>query len=360
MKLRGPNLGFWAITMGLGLCIVGVLALDTGMLIAAGVTVGTPPPILSEFPLPAKPYAVAVESPTQIWATLPTANMIVRLDRQGAAPQLASYVLPTADSYPYGIAYAAGAIWVTGQNSNTLARLDIASGSWQEFSIPTDGSQPAGIAVFDDTPTRVWFTESAGNKLGLLTYTNTLEFSLTEYSIPWSGLQPEDLALTSSTTVWFTGPGGARIGRLEADWWPGNLAFASISTGASSRPWAMALDLSGYPWFTERTGNRIGRYWPTTFSTLRWHDLRTPASDPYDLVVAPDIVWFVERGRDRVAQLERATGSIREYPLPGSAPTGIDLDVIGCVWIAENGASMLGRWCPPYFERTYLPVLFRN
>jgi len=224
--------------------------------------------LIGEWPVPGQPYGLAVQAPDVIWATLPSENALVRLVlAPGSGATATTFSVPTANSHPYHIAYAANDIWFTERNGNKIGRLSLTSGTWTEYPIPTAGSQPAGLAVMPGLPTRVWFAESASNRLGLLTVADTGAFSFGEYPVPWPDAKPEELVLHGSD-VWFTAAGAGRVARLRPSLWPNELAWANFGAGVGSQPWAIDIDGGGYPWFTERQTHRVGVYSPQTFGDI--------------------------------------------------------------------------------------------
>jgi virginiamycin B lyase len=56
-----------------------------------------------------------------------------------------------------------GALWFTESFANQIGRLDPATGTISELTIPTPGSFPHGIAALKSG---VWFTEIEGEGLG--------------------------------------------------------------------------------------------------------------------------------------------------------------------------------------------------
>ncbi len=320
-------------------------------------------PVFVDWTVPGAPQNIAAQSPSTAWATVPAKNAILRVQfsSQGAASGTL-FTVPTANAEPYNIAVGGSWVWFTERLGNKIGRLNAATGTIDEFPIPRAASEPTGVAVLPGTPDRVWFTERAGNALGLLTVTDTVKFSFTEYPLPWTNARPEDVAAADAGSIWFTAPGVGRLGLFKPALWPDSSAFYGPGTGPGSQPWAVTVlaGAAGDPWLTERQGNRVGIYAPQTYADFRWWTAPTAASDPYDIALFGELTGFVERAANRATLLNRRTGSIREFAIPGSAPTSIAFDANGCAWIAESGASKVGRWCAPYFGTSvYLPLVRR-
>jgi hypothetical protein len=67
-----------------------------------------------------------------------------------------------------------------------------------EFSIPTGGSAPRGIAAGPDGA--LWFTEAFGNRIGRITPGGVID----EFVIPTPGSGPTDIVAGPDGNLWFT------------------------------------------------------------------------------------------------------------------------------------------------------------
>lgn len=319
------------------------------------------PTLLVEYPVQSSPLYVAVESPGRLWFTQPNSNSIGRLVVTSTVDyQAVSFSIPTASSQPYDIDFAGGMIWFTEKDGNKIGRLNPATGAIDEFVFTTDPDiqrQPAGMDALEGAPARIWFAEKGVNKIGLLTVTSATDYSFIEYALSsLTNPQPEDVAVDSGGKVWFTAPGATRIGRFD----PSSSAFNFVGTGSGSEPWSIKVDEQGYPWFTDRTNNRVGKFFPQTLSTINWSYLPNPNSFPNGIAVGAGFAWISERDGSRAGQVKSTNGSISEIGLAdSSSPAGLAMDGNGCIWIAESGVNKIASWCPPYFNRVYLPLVFR-
>jgi hypothetical protein len=85
---------------------------------------------------------------------------------RGASCPFMEFVLPTADSQPYGItAGPDGNLWFTEQGSDRIGRITPA-GMIAEFLLPNAKSGPIGITTLPDGS--LWFTEINANKIGVM------------------------------------------------------------------------------------------------------------------------------------------------------------------------------------------------
>ena len=349
--------------------IVGMLLSLLLLAMASGARASGEPdgaaPLTAEYPVPGSPYQVAVEAPNRVWATLPDENAIVRLIVTSPGlydVDVASFELPVAGSEPYDIAFAAGRVWVTERSGNRIGCFDAVTSTWTEYAVPTADSQPTGIVVVPGNPTEVWFAERMGNKLGRLRVSNTDSYPIEEYELPTANAYPESVAAIASEPVWLSAPGVSLIYSFRPSrWsWSPEDAFEPMFTGNGSRPWDIEVGADGVPWFTEPHGNRVGKYTFGTLAYFTWFELPVSSSTPYGLEIAQGTTWFTEKDGNRVGQLQPVKGILREFALPGVAPTGIAVDATGCSWIAASSQDKIIRWCSPYFQFAYLPLVRRD
>src|SRR5678809_1175189 len=78
----------------------------------------------------------------------------------------------------------------------------------------------------------------------------------TEFLLPNPGSGPTTIALAADGTVWFTESAGNRIGRMNPD---GSGLWELALPNANSSPRIIALGADGNMWFSEHTGGRMGR-----------------------------------------------------------------------------------------------------
>ena len=95
-------------------------------------------------------------------AVFATAASVGKLD-----VPIKEYEVSTPHSHPHDPALAPdGALWYTGQGSNTLGRLDPLTGKVQEFQLKTPNSGPHGLVA--DRAGNIWFTANFKGYIGKL------------------------------------------------------------------------------------------------------------------------------------------------------------------------------------------------
>ncbi len=136
---------------------------------------------VTTYPVTGAPLNIVVETPEQVWFTLPQENAIGTVVVHDAGEYtFTHYEVPTASAEPYNLVYRDGVIWFTERAGNKIGRFDIALLEFREFAIPTAASGPTGIDIAPDG--RIWFLESAASKLAVFDPT-TEEFI--EHFVPF-------------------------------------------------------------------------------------------------------------------------------------------------------------------------------
>src|SRR4051794_33265163 len=83
-----------------------------------------------------------------------------------------------------------------------------ATGAFSEFPLPNPGSGPKTVAIARDGT--VWFTESAGNRIGRMAPDGS---GLVEYALPHPNSSPRIITAGSDGNFWFSEHVGNRMGR---------------------------------------------------------------------------------------------------------------------------------------------------
>jgi streptogramin lyase len=252
----------------------------------------------------------------------------------GACGQAFSeFLVPTVGSAPVGIAAGTdGALWFTETAGNKIGRITT-TGAFTEFAVPTASSHPGRIASGSDGA--LWFTEFNGNKIGRITVAG----AITEFAVPTASSTPYKIAAGPDGALWFTELDGNKIGRITT---AGVITEFAIPT-PSSQPPGITAGPDGALWFTESSGNKIGRI--TTGGVITEFAVPTPNSGPGVITAGPDgALWFDENNGNRIGKITTA-GAITEFAVPtaSSGPFGIAAGPDGALWFTEFNSNKIGR-----------------
>ena len=282
-----------------------------------------------------------------IWFAMHHADEIGRMTPTG---QYTGYHVLSQKSLMDSIALDAsrGIIWSAGSLSNTIMRLDMATGHVTEFPYVRtnaslgdlalgpdgtvwmtlgyeDGGQPGGLARIDPATNAiteipppglrggfdgiivtaanvVWFVELQDNAIGK--YENGV---ITEFSLPRPGVVPTNIAIDSGGLIWVTEQGGNALAKLNP--LTGTWTEFQVPT-PNALPAGIVVDKFDNVWFTEFNTSKIGVL-PAGSNQVVDFSIPTPNSGPEDIKVIKDRIWFTEQYGNKI-------GTITVRGIPGS------------------------------------------
>jgi virginiamycin B lyase len=210
-----------------------------------------------------------------------------------------------------------------------------------EYEVPTPKSRPHDPAVAPDGS--LWYTGQGANKLGRLD-PKTGEFK--EYPLKTPNSGPHGLVADNSGNIWFTAISAGYVGKLDPK--SGEIAEYRPQDGTKIDPHTPVFDHDGILWFTNEETNYIGRLDPNT-GKISLIKVPTPHAVPYGIVILPNnMPLFCEFGANKLASVEPGTMKIREYALPSAEarPRRIALAPDGTVYYSDYARGYLGHFDP--------------
>ena len=209
---------------------------------------------------------------------------------------LTEWTVPTPRSGPWKMTLdqSGNCCWFVEYYGNKIAHFDSAKGSFQEWEIPTQGSNPYGIAMTTvNGSAMVWGTELSSHKVFAFT-PNSGQFS--EYALP----------------------PGSSPGYISIERQPGTIRV----------------------WFTETTRNSNGEFvYDPSSRNVTFYNAPFPATvggGAYDVYAGSGYVWFA--GFSALVKWDRASGQYSIWRLPnnGSAVVhSIAFDSGGQLWYTQ-------------------------
>jgi streptogramin lyase len=201
--------------------------------------------------------------------------------------------------------------------------------SFDEFSIPTAGSQATAIASGGDG--HLWFTSWLTDRIGRITTSGTIQ----EFPIPpeFRPARPRGICLGTDGHLWIAMAGN--IGRISPS---GAFRAFPIPLAAPAEAFGITSGPDGNIWFTVPGRNTIVRLTPAGSMATKV----VPTQPRHITAGAGDHVWFTGLAPAAVGLLETDLDSpvIQTLTAP---PTGITGGPDGAVWFSteEDG---IGRW----------------
>jgi streptogramin lyase len=248
--------------------------------------------------------------------------------------QITEFTIPTAGSAPEGIATGPdGNLWFTESSGNKIGRVTTV-GAIDEFEVPTPGSSPWGITAGPDG--NLWFTERLeqndfGGKIGRITPDGVI----TEFDIPTAGSCPGGITAGPDGNLWFVEICTYKVGRIT----PAGVVteFPVPPTQAASGPEFITPGSDGNLWYTGGANNKIGRV------TLAGEITEfTSFGYPFGIVAGPDgNLWFTEFDGGRIGRIT-TDGVVTEFLSGLGLPYGIVAGPDGNLWFTERGSN--GVW----------------
>ncbi|MGD0657936.1 MAG: lyase [Syntrophorhabdales bacterium] len=273
----------------------------------------------------------------------------------GMKVRIEEYDVPTPDSRPHDPAVAPdGSLWYTGQQSNTVGRLDPKTGKIREFRLSTPDSGPHGLVA--DKEGYIWFTANYKGYVGKLSPSTG---DIVEYRMPDPAAKdPHSLAFDQSGILWLTFEASNFIGRLD----PRTGAVRLIPSPTShSQPYGIVVTSQGIPFYCEFGSNKLASIDPNTM-VITEHRLPDGARPRRLTLAAGDKIYYTDYARGYVARFDPATGKVEEWASPGgpaSKPYGIATRPDGMVWYSESGVTpnTIVKFEPsiPAFSRRPIP-----
>ncbi|HWY02170.1 MAG TPA: hypothetical protein VNX60_00775 [Candidatus Acidoferrum sp.] len=211
----------------------------------------------------------------------------------------------------------------------------------QEYEVPTPKSRPHDPALAPDGS--LWYTGQGANKLGRLD-PKTGVFK--EYGLKTPNSGPHGLVADKDGDIWFTAISAGYVGKLNPK--TGEIAEYRADNGTEIDPHTPVFDHDGILWFTNQETNYIGRLDPKS-GKMTLAKVPTPHAVPYGIVILPNNTpIFCEFGANKLASIDPHTMTIHEYTLPAASarPRRIALAPDGTIYYTDYARGYLGHFDP--------------
>jgi virginiamycin B lyase len=243
--------------------------------------------------------------------------------------------VPTPNSHPHDPAVAPdGALWYSGQMSNTLGRLDPKTGKIQEFRLKTPDSGPHGLVADHDG--NIWFTANFKGYIGKL---DPRTGQVAEYALPdKDAADPHTPVFDQKGMLWFTVQQGNDVGRLDPH--SGMIILKKAPT-SHALPYGIAVNSKGVLFFCEFGTNKLASINPETMEITEY-PLPKGARPRRLAITSDDRVYYSDYARGYLGAMDPTTEKTEEWPSPGgpgSEPYAITAAPDGKVWYAETGTA---------------------
>jgi virginiamycin B lyase len=273
-----------------------------------------------------------------LWVTQQTPPQLVRVSVIGETTRLP---LPKG-SQPQGLTTnREGHLYVALAAHHSIARIHPKTGKLEK-EYPLTSPEHSQIGPTQIVPGRdahtLWFAAPKGNLIGKL---DTESGEVTHFPLPQADSQPEHLAVDSAGNVWFTESAGQRVGFLNPD----GFIFEFDLPENTRQPGAIVADpREPKAWFALGSGGALASI--EAKGTLTLHPLPTPNARVSALAFDPQgLLWLGYGSPDKIAFARiKDTLKITEYPLPAfrARLSGLTLGPEGNLWFVEGGIDKVG------------------
>jgi streptogramin lyase len=263
------------------------------------------------FKVGASPSGIAIDGAGNVWVTNQGDGTITELNSSGQRVSPSPYVV---GGNPSRIAIDfLGYVWVTiqgGPYNNEVIKLSLVSGQ-PSFSAFPVGSGPNGIAI--DAANDIWVTNKGSDAVPGTTVTELNSIG-SLIGTPTVGFEPDSIAIDPYGNVWVTNTANSLQGSA-AD--PGNTITQLNSVGGFNRTFTLAgvLGLHGI------AIDSAGSVWVTV------------SNDSNATTPGPNLL-----------ELSPTDGAVLNTFEVENNPSGIAIDGINNVWVANSGTNTVTVW----------------
>jgi virginiamycin B lyase len=222
------------------------------------------------------PHNLIVDKTGRVWFAGNRNARIGALDRGTGKSTI--YPMPGGSPRdPHTLVFdSKGDIWFTAQGGNAVGHLDTKSGKVRIANVATKNARPYGIVV--DKNDRPWFIQVGTNKVATV---DPATLAIKDYTLPNDRTRARRLEVTPDGAVWYGDYTRGMLGRFDPA--GGTVKEWPMPSGATSLPYAMALDDRGRVWLVE-TGVQPNRLVGFDMKTESWIS-STPIAESGGLTV---------------------------------------------------------------------------
>jgi YVTN family beta-propeller protein len=282
---------------------------------------GLPPTALSRtYRVGAHPQGLASDG-TDIWVANTGSNSVTRLDAATGAA-VGTYAVGVE---PVGVAFDKTSIWVTNYVSNSVTKLDAATGAL--VGTYAVGTGPGGV-VFDGT--NIWVADFVSNSVTKLDATTGVVVGT--YRV---GVGPVGVAF-DGTSIWVTNWHSHTVTRLAAA--TGGLV-GTYPVGTD--PVGVAFDGTSI-WVANSGSNTVMKL-ATTGAVMGTYGV---GAGPEGVALDGPTLWVTSLNSNTVTELAAATGGVVGTYGVGASPLGVAFDGTS-IWVANSGSNTVTKLTLP-------------
>ena len=240
-----------------------------------------------------RPRDPAVHPDGSIFFVGQEANYVARLDPRTG--EFKKYDIEAGANPHTCVVDARGIVWYTGNRNGTIGRLDPSTGEVTSFKTP-EGIRDPHTMVWDKQG-NLWFTAQNAGAVGHFNVT-TKAFRIVKTA---DRSRPYGIVMDSRGRPWFNLFGTNMIGTVD----PQSLELKTYPVGdARTRDRRIAIDANDRLYYTDYSRGYLGRLDPATGKTEEWALPGGATSLPYAMAIDDrNRVWVAESNPQRPNRL---------------------------------------------------------
>lgn len=184
-----------------------------------------------------------------VWVAGNVNGTIVRFDPKNSSTKIIPVPRPAGaarSTDPHTMIYdGKGGIWFTMQNTHFVGHLEIATEKIRTVATGDSGVRTGPYGIILDPSGRPYLDLFHTNKIATI---DPATMKLETFDLP-QGARPRRIGRTSDGAIWYTDYARGFLGRLDPK--TGKVDEYVNPNGASSAPYAMAIDDADRVWYTE-------------------------------------------------------------------------------------------------------------
>lgn len=236
---------------------------------------------------PRDPFA---ESATSVWFVGQRGGYLAHLDAESG--DMTKVDLEKGSGPHNLIVGGDGTVWYAGNKKSLIGRYDPDAGKLEKIAMPDRKARDPHTLVFDGKG-HIWFTVQGGNFIGRLNM-ESREVDLIPSETPFS--RPYGIKVGPGGTVWVALFGTSKLARID----PESLELTEIELPrVAARPRRLEVGGDGRVWYVDYARGQLGVYDPQAKDFTEWELPTGATSRPYGMAMdSKGRLWMVATGLD--------------------------------------------------------------
>lgn len=242
---------------------------------------------------------------------------------------------------------AQGNVWISEVDTAYFGKFDASSLTYTRHQIPAGSIEHMFGQIAPDPDGKVWIVDNGSSPgMDLLQYDpDSKQVNTYRIKAPLRYRAPLNTLRFLDGNVWGTGNASSRIVKLD----PRTGEVTEYPTPRGAHPFGIAIGADKAVWYLTNYNNEIVKLDPATGEQTAYRPL-TPRSGLRRMGAdAIGNIWAGAQDANILVKLDSSTGEVTEYKIPteGGEPYSVDVDTTrNLIWFSERGADKLGRFDP--------------